>query len=560
LSGNSAPSRTSGNIDASNFAATIAFSNTSAIVLPASIFSGSVNNFTITNTGTGGVTASSDFTINGVLSLQSVNPSDSKGALEMTNSYGTYPGTTNSAYLDSHILTMGATATTIGIGDVTGTIKRSTIVQNTSYSFGNQYTTLSLSSGTMPTALSVTITIGTSVPAINGADVIRAGIKRTFEIVPTVPDGYTSTSSLNANFHYLDSELTSSNDPFHVNTENNMVTMDYDIEGAAYSDEHGRSTYDFSNNYIGLSNVPIAYFINKTGHAWRTIFTLRDYVADHYTWNGSQSTVWGTSLNWSPTGVPSDLSHVIIPDISTTLYQCALAPNVTINTMTIENNGALTMGNETITIKNSLSGGWEDQNALGNTPGTSKVIFSMPGATLSGTSRFYNVEIGNGADITNQTASTMKIANTITRTGTGKWYADVYGATIEYNGIAQTVALPDGTPHYHNLTLSGSGVKTLPVAPLSLHGNLSLQGTASTSITDVVTAGGNLSLASGTSLTVSPTKMLDIAGTISNNAGTSGLVIKSSSTLANGTLIYHNAYNAPVPATVEMYSKAFYSG
>jgi len=557
----SSPTRTSGNIDASNAAATMAFANTTAIVLPASIFNANVNNFTITSGGTGGVTASSDFTINGVLSLQSVNPSDTKGSLEMTIDYGNYPDTTKTAYLDSHILTLGTAATTVGIGDVTGTVRRNNIAQNTTYTFGNQYTTVSLTPGTMPDALLVTTTIGTSVPAVNALDAIRDGVRRMYEIVPIVPNGYTSTSTVNANFHYLDSELTSSNSPYYTNTESNLVTMDYDIEGPSeFSDEHGRSTYDFVNNYIGLSNVPISYFINIPGHAWRTIFSLRDFKEAHYTWNGSESTEWGRSTNWTPIGVPSDLSHVIIPDISTTLYQCALAPAVTINTMTIENGGALTMGSETLTIKNSLSGGWEDQNTLGNNPGTSKVIFSRPGTTLSGTSRFYDVEIGTGADITNQAASTMKIANSITRTGTGKWYADVYNATIEYNGAAQTVALPDGTANYHNLTLSGSGVKTLPVSPLSIVGNLSLSGTASTTITDSVSVGGNLSLASGTSLTVSPAKILNIAGTITNNAGVNGLIIKSSSTLANGSLIFHNTYNSPVQATIEMYSKAFKDG
>ena len=333
--------------------------------------------------------------------------------------------------------------------------------------------------------------------------------------------------------------------------------MDYDIQGTEnLSFEHRRSSFDFANNYIGLSNIPISYFIKKTDHDWRTIFSLRDYVTGYSVWNGSASTDWETAANWTPAAVPTAVSNVIIPDISTTLYQCVLAPDKTVNTMTIENGGALTMGSNTLTVQNSLSGGWEDQNMLGNNPGTSKVVFSTPGTSLSGTTRFYDVEIGTDADITNQAASTMKIANTITRTGAGKWYADMNNTTIEYNGAAQTVALPDGTKHYHNLTLSGSGIKTLPVAPLAMNGNFSLQGTASTSITDSVYVGANVSLANGTSITILPTKILNVAGSISNNAGANGLLIKSNSTQANGSLIYHNAYSAPVQAKVEMYSKA----
>ena len=61
--------RTSGNIDASNAAATVAFTNTSALTLPASVFSGSVNNLTLN--GAGGVTLGSSTTVNSALTLTS---------------------------------------------------------------------------------------------------------------------------------------------------------------------------------------------------------------------------------------------------------------------------------------------------------------------------------------------------------------------------------------------------------------------------------------------------------------------------------------------------------
>jgi len=66
----------------------------------------------------------------------------------------------------------------------------------------------------------------------------------------------------------------------------------------------------------------------------------------------------------------------------------------------------------------------------------------------------------------------------------------------------------------------------------------------------------NLTINSGAVVTIPAGKSLTVSGSITNNAGVSGLVIKSSSSLANGTLIFNNAQNAPVPSTVEMYSKA----
>jgi hypothetical protein len=61
--------RTSGVIDASNVSATLAFTNTSALTLPASLFSSNVNNLTMN--GTGGVTLGSATTVAGVLNLLS---------------------------------------------------------------------------------------------------------------------------------------------------------------------------------------------------------------------------------------------------------------------------------------------------------------------------------------------------------------------------------------------------------------------------------------------------------------------------------------------------------
>ena len=501
----SSPTSVSGSVDASNSSANLVFANASAITLPSTFFASPVNNLTLT--ASGGVTAGSDITVNGILNLAAANPSATKGLLEMTIDYTGYPGTSKSSYLNSYLLNMGATAITTGTGDVTGTVKRATIVANTPYTFGHQYTTVSLTTGNMPTALAVTITIGNSpYNTKKSDDIINDALKRTYEIVPTGG----SNCFVTANFHYLESELTSSNSPFNLNSEQKLTTMDYDIEGGATaSDEHGRANYDYTNNYIGLSSVPIDYFIQiPVTHAWRTIFALRDYGVDYFTWNGSVSSNWRTADNWtlpySGVGIPTELSHVIIPDAATTLFDPVLPTgNTTINTISIENGGILAMGDNTLTIQNTLSGGWEDQNPLGNDPGTSTVVFNRKNTTISGNVQFYNVQIfsdgTNVGDITNQTNSAMKIAGSITRTGlgTGKWYADVFGATVEYNGGDQTVLLPDGSPHYHNLTLSGSGTKTMPAVALSLHGNFTVTGSATATSLAAMTIPGNLTVGAG---------------------------------------------------------------
>ncbi len=281
------------------------------------------SNLTISGTGANSKTADADITVNGVLNLVSANASATQGCLEMTKSYVGYPGTLNSAYLSSWKLYMGASSSTTGTGDVTGTVVRNyTLIANTPYSFGNQFTTVSLTPGTMPTALAVTITIGTVPPGkINS-------IKRTYEIVPTGGSGSTVT----ANFHYLDTEL-------NLNTETSLVTWDYDMggSGAGYSatpDEHGRASFDNTNNFIGLANIPVEYFIQvAVTHDWRTLFTLANFGVDYLTWNGSISSDWTVPGNWTlssvGSGTPNSSSHVIIPDAASTSNDPVLPAGIT---------------------------------------------------------------------------------------------------------------------------------------------------------------------------------------------------------------------------------------
>ena len=60
-------------------------------------------------------------------------------------------------------LTMGANATTIGTGDVTGIVTRISFTVNTPYTFGNQFTTMNMSAGgTLPASVSCKITLTSS--------------------------------------------------------------------------------------------------------------------------------------------------------------------------------------------------------------------------------------------------------------------------------------------------------------------------------------------------------------------------------------------------------------
>lgn len=72
-------------------------------------------------------------------------------------------------------------------------------------------------------------------------------------------------------------------------------------------------------------------------------------------------------------------------------------------------------------------------------------------------------------------------------------------------------------------------------------------------IIDGICTVGDLTINSGAKLTINTSRVLNVTGILINNAGTSGLIIKSDSTNANGTLTYQKGTPS---ATVEMFSKA----
>src|ERR1035438_4968097 len=102
----------------------ITFNGFSAQLINGSSLTTLFNNLTILSPA--GVTSNKNMTVNGILDLQSDNPTAFSGSLDM----------------GSDTLLMGASATTTGPGDVTGIVRRTTIIANTSYSLGNRFTTV----------------------------------------------------------------------------------------------------------------------------------------------------------------------------------------------------------------------------------------------------------------------------------------------------------------------------------------------------------------------------------------------------------------------------------
>ena len=550
LTGNS-PVRTSGNIDASHASATFAFENPAAITLPSSLFSGNVNNITIN--GAGGITAGGDFTLDGILNLQSANPSSVKGSLHM----------------DSYTLTMGATSTTIGQGDVTGIIKRTSIAPNTTYTLGNRYTTIYFPNvGTLPTEMSLKVTLGNAPSWRTGA------IERVYDFIQT---GGSETEAV-LQSHYLDSELNG-------NDEAKLVQWMH-IYASSLTIEYGRSDYNVNENWVSVSHVNVGVFSSVFGEKE---LVVDEYEALNLTWNGSTSTSWVTATNWTPQGAPSDETVVTIPDAATTTYDPSIPETAICGKVIIESGGIFnSVDDGQLTVKGA-NGAWVNNGTFA--PGTGTVIFAhgieTDTVTIAGTNSFYNLTVTDKTRFQPDTNSIINIEGAFSA-NTSNCILDFSSNpnTVGYNGSKdQSVVNPGGIYGYHNLNFSGGGTKILPESSLMIIGDLSIDaaisatgntirmagtnaqnlgGTTDATLnnltidntigvvltnTALTTVSGNLLINTGKIFEIAAAQKLSVTGTITNNGGSSGFILNSDAT---GTAtLFHNTDD--VPATVQRY-------
>jgi len=559
------------------------------------IVSGTYTNLIMS--GSGGVTAGVNITVDGILNLASSNPSSTKGILDM----------------GSYTLLMGSSATTTGPGDVTGIIRRTTIAADVTYSFGNQYTTINFPDvGTLPTELSMKVSLGTA-PAWK-----PEAINRIYDFIQTGSSG--TEAILYA--HYLDSEL---------NGNNENLLVDWVWISTPDTIEYGRSANNAVENWVQITNVNVGFFSSAFD---AKELTLSESVLLALTWNGSVSTSWVTAGNWTPTGAPSDNTAVTIPDAGTTSYDATLPEVATCGLMILESGAILNASDSAVLTITGAEGAWNNLGATFNA-GNSYIVFENANATMSGSTDFCNLTLDTGSDLTLDVDTYLGITGVLTNNGNfGR--VDKGTTTVDYKGGDQTVVVPNLTTNrYHMLVLSGTGTKTFPATALEIVGDLTLAGTVTAVGAAVLTMSGNLSIGegsvfnsgnfndtiagnfynngtythasgygltmngdltqtiegtgttnfnnltisntsaegvmlnndvttnnvltinSGSKLTINPAANMNVVDTITNSEGASGLVIKANPSIANGTLIFHNEVGSPVQATVEMYSIAY---
>lgn len=414
----------------------------------------------LTISAAAGAVSAGNLQVKGILNLSAANPSSTKGCLTM----------------GTDTLKMGALATTVGQGDVTGIVIRTTVVAGVTYTMGNEFTSITFpNTGTLPTVIGIKISIGT-------APLWRTrAIKRSYDFIQS---GGTGTKAI-INSHYLDAELNG-------NIENKLVDFSKRFTGPVLT-EHGKSNFNTIQNWVGLSNVNVAFFSSVFGDLE---LTLDSSTLTSLTWNGSTSTSWITATNWTPNGGPSTNTNLIIPDATTTTYDPSLPATASNGSVTIESGGILNADPGALLSLNNTGLAWSNIGGTFN-PGSSTVTFTDANATMNGVTNFNNVVISTGAGLLMTTGSIMRIAGTMTNNGTFR--PGILDNTVEYNGTSQTIIVPNSSSNaYHHLIISGSGTSVLPASSLNILGDLTINGAITTTGNTITMNGATMQTITGT--------------------------------------------------------------
>jgi|GEM_PF-1056483 len=525
---------------------TIVFNGTAAQdIIGATTF----NNLTVNNAA--GVVGKSNLTVNGVLNLASASPDATKGTIEMTIDYGSYSNvlteeanlttTKTQAHdiLNSNILYMGANAITIGVGDVTGKVKRTTINDVTEYSFGNPNTTITFnknSGNALPSEVLFVITKG---PGRGIHSNKTNTVERLYQVIRT---GGNTPTTFTLKLHYSESELNN-------NTEGNLVLWDHHIpyNSTNTPHEHGKTSQNTTDNWIELSGHGITYLgSQEVVDGFTKYWMFGSTLIDGNKWLGSVQndwTNWDNASNWTKGTVPTCSDNVIIAN--TTYAPTIPAAGANAGTIEIEQDATLNGSNGQLTLCSGIKENGGKSSWLNNgtfNAGTSTVTFNYPRTTLdetstiSGTANFYNVTVAASTYLVLQAGSTTSVNNTFTQTG--NLDARTYHNTFSYTGsIAQTIVNPTIGNGYHNLTLSGEGTKTLPSSSLSIAGDLNLSSPFTATSNTIVFDGSTTQILTGTSSSVLNNLTLNntLGLTLSKNQTIDGVLTLTSGLITTGS-------------------------
>jgi hypothetical protein len=195
---------------------------------------------------------------------------------------------------------------------------------------------------------------------------------------------------------------------------------------------------------------------------------------------------WNSTGTWVGGAVPTSGDTVTIAGGHTVTVDIATAACASLVLNSSSNNATATL--------NFVSGG----------TGQLTVGGSVTVGNGGGSSRAGVLTMANGGTLKVGTAFTLTVGQSIFTPGSG---------TVDYNGTAQTVTATT----YNNLTLSGSGAKTMTGVG-TVNSNFTLSGTSSTTGVSVdMTIGGNVTIGTGTTFAAGTSRTHNVAGNWTND-------------------------------------------
>lgn len=230
-------------------------------------------------------------------------------------------------------------------------------------------------------------------------------------------------------------------------------------------------------------------------------------VKPYVTWNGAADADWQNAANWCG-GVPTAGDNVLIP-ASAANQPVISSGDGFVHSIIVESGAS-------VTVTNSGS------------------AFSVSGnLTNSGT-----IDLGKGSLVVAETSVIEN--NGMIQTGNtsaeplpaSATYGN--GGSIRFNATDAQQTLAAGT--YNNIYINNSQGVVLPADA-------------------VVKANGNLEIGSGAALEIGAGRSVTVKKLV-NNAGRSGIVIRSNADTPAGTLIFENTENDAVNASIEMYTRS----
>lgn len=507
-----------GNIDASNASATVAFTNTSALTIPASTFTGTCNNITLN--GAGGITLGSDLTIGGTLTFTSGKITTEANKVILTSA--------------------GSVSRTSGY--VVGNLQKNVAVSATSRTFeigdASNYTpiTLALTGVTVAGDLTASTTIPGAAPAsasgihptkylnrywtLTNSGIILTSFDPTFTFVAGDIQGSAATSS------FVGAKLTSS--AWTNPTVGTLTSTSSQLTGVT----------SFGDFYLGEPGAPTV-----TSSAASSISTTGAVLNGTVNDNGSNTTPgfdYGTTTSYGSSGTTSPSS-------------IAAATGATSVTSTISSLSVNTQYNFRANATNSL-GTTNGSNltfyTLANVPGT-PTVNNPTSTTLDVLIDVNSNPIGTEFAI-QETGGNYVQANGSLGAGAVWQTASVWGTetvTGLSGGTLYTfqVKARNGDNTETSFGTSANGTTTSSVAPTIT------SPTATAILSTTATLGANVTSDGGATITargvvwseislnpapqLSGSNVTNVAGT-----GTTGVFTTSATLLPSATQISYSAY------------------